>query len=230
MIKVESPSECKMFLRVKKEDGFHLKELMLTQVFNYKISENKRPIYGFNQKDFSQVVRGKRLFEGVIVIKKSLISDIGKLVDLASSKLKDDLNYSMNKIEYLKNMLNDNKEMQSQLNEYYERAIEEYQIKKDMEYSTNQIEVLNDMPEEASLMLVFGDSIHNDEWQKEYQDRANHYEDANIATSELENLIQQQTGFEVEEVHFLEKTGEVNIGKNDIDEVYKFFGKLKVWR
>lgn len=230
MIRVESPSDCKMFLKVKKDDGFHLKELMLTQVFNYKISENKRPIYGFNQKDFSQVVRGKRLFEGVIVIKKSLISDIGKLVDLTSNKLKDELNYSMNKIEYLKYMLDNNKEMQSQLDEYYKRAIEEYQIKKDMEYSTSQIEVLNDMPEEASLMLVFGDSINDDEWQKEYKSKADNYEDTNIATSELENLIQQQAGFEVEEVHFLEKTGEVNIGKNDVDEVYKFFGKLKIWR
>lgn len=68
MVIVDTPISCKLFLKVNSE----LQELMLTQVFNYKMSENKRPIYGFNKKDYSQVVRGKRLFEGVIVIKKVL--------------------------------------------------------------------------------------------------------------------------------------------------------------
>lgn len=224
MVKVDSPINCKLFLKTTENGNSDIQELMLTQVFNYKFSENKRPVYGFNKKDYSQVIRGKRLLEGIIVIKKSSISDINKLFS-SLKKVKDsDLNYSKNKIEYLKSTLSNDKTIQNKLDEYYKRALYEYEVKRINSLNENDaIDIMNDLPENSSLILSFGDDINNDEFQSKLNNKEL------SETSSINGLITDSSSYVIEDIQFFEKTGEISIGKNDIDEVYKFFGKLKKW-
>lgn len=220
MVIVDTPISCKLFLKVNSE----LQELMLTQVFNYKMSENKRPIYGFNKKDYSQVVRGKRLFEGVIVIKKSSISDINKLLSSISTGNSSDIAYSKNKIEYLKANLSNDKTMQNKLDEYYKRALYEYEVERLKQLnSSSTLDIMNDLPDNASLVLSFGDDINNQEFQNKLNSKDL------IDSESVSNLLDSSSSYIVEDIEFFEKAGEISIGKNDIDEVYKFFGKLKQW-
>lgn len=220
MVIVDTPINCKLFLKTNSE----LQELMLTQVFNYKMSENKRPIYGFNKKDFSQVVRGKRLFEGVIVIKKSSISNVNKLLVSISVGNNNDVNYTRRKIEYLKTNLSNDKTMQNKLDEYYKRALYDYEVKRLKQLnSSNTLDIMNDLPENTSLVLSFGDDINN----KKFQDRLN--SDELVDSDSISGLLESSSSYIVENIEFFEKAGEISVGKNDIDEVYKFFGKLKQW-
>ena len=226
MITVDSPVRCKIFLKRKSDSGFELKELLLTQVFNYKISENKRPVYGFNKLDYAQVVRGKRLFEGVIVIKKSLISDISKLVEIGNATLKDEMNYTRNKVEYLRNLFVEDKTIKPMIEDYYDRAVKEYKIKQRMFLSDQNADVLNELPSDTSLILAFGSYAESKEFEDIYNSMTNNNE---FTSEEAEKLIETKDDFVIEDIQFFEKTGEVNISKNDIDEVYKFFGKLSKW-
>ena len=226
MITVDSPVKCKIFLKRKNGADYELKELLLTQVFSYKISENKRPVYGFNKLDYEQVVRGKRLFEGTIVIKKSLVSDISKLVDIGKATFKDEMNYTRNKVEYLKNLFAEDKSIKPHINDYYERALEEYKMKQRMYLSNQNADILNELPKDVSLILAFGSYAETEEFQDIYNNIVNNQE---FTYEEAQKIIETSNDFVIEEIQFFEKTGEVNISKNDIDEVYKFFGKLKKW-
>ena len=226
MVVVDSPVKCKIFLKRKVDGSFELKELLLTQVFNYKISENKRPVYGFNKLDYGQVVRGKRLFEGVIVIKKSLVSDISKLVELGKATLKDEMNYTKNKVEYLKNLFVEDKSIKPHIEDYYKRALEDYKMKQRMFLSNQNADILNELPEDASLILAFGSYAETEDFKSKYNNMVNNTE---FTYEEAEKLVETNNDFVIEDIQFFEKTGEVNISKNDIDEVYKFFGRLKEW-
>lgn len=226
MITVDSPVKCKIFLKRKNGADYELKELLLTQVFSYKISENKRPVYGFNKLDYEQVVRGKRLFEGTIVIKKSLVSDISKLVDIGKATFKDEMNYTRNKVEYLKNLFVEDRSIKPHINDYYERALEEYKMKQRMYLSNQNADILNELPKDVSLILAFGSYAETEEFQDIYNNIVNNQE---FTYEEAQRIIETSNDFVIEEIQFFEKTGEVNISKNDIDEVYKFFGKLNKW-
>lgn len=235
-ITVDSPVRCKIYLKYKvlqssstetKTHETKMKELMLTQVFNYKISENKRPIYGFNKLDYSQVVRGKRLFEGVIAVKKSIISDISKIIGLADATSTDNLNYSKKKVEYLQNVIENNSSIKSKLDEYYERALKEYEAQQQAYLNNDTMDILNDMPEGTGIVLAFGDNMDSDDLKEQYQELV--ARDMDLTAEQLELLIRNNADFVIEDVNFYERTGEINISKNDIDDVYRFFGKLKIW-
>lgn len=225
MINLDSPVDCKIYLKYKNNDSYEMTELLMAQVFNYKISENKRPIYGFNKTYFEQVVRGKKLFEGIIAIKKSIISDINKIVNITPSFINEEKKYTDNKLEYLKNTLSDDKSIKPLLVEYEKIQNEEYQFKVRNAINNCSIDVLNDMPEGSKLIIAFGSYKTTDSFKEQYNNMINKGKE--FTAKELEELIVNNSDFVVEDINFFEKTGEINISKNDIDEVYKFFGNVK---
>lgn len=225
MFNLDSPVDCKIYLKYKNGSSYEMTELLMAQVFNYKISENKRPIYGFNKTYFEQVVRGKKLFEGIIAIKKSIISDINKIINITPSFINNEKEYTNNKLEYLKNTLSDDESIKSLLYEYEKIQNEEYQFKVRSAIKDYSIDVLNDLPEDTKLIIAFGSYKTTDSFKEEYNNMINKGKE--LTSKELESLIINNSDFVIEDINFFEKTGEINISKNDIDEVYKFFGNVK---
>lgn len=226
---VESPVDCTIFLKYRNENSFELKELLLTQALNYKISENKRPVYGFNKLDFSQVVRGKRLFEGVIVIKKSIISDLSKLIKIGEPNNVDLFNYEFKKLDYLKSILKTDSELTKYVDIMKDRTNVEYQesVSKLMNMSSGDI--LNDLDENNSLLILFGSAKQDQDFKYKFKEYCEDGKDISVTNEQLKQMIRDNSEFAIESVNFFEKVGEINVGSNDIDEVYKFFGKLKQW-
>lgn len=53
--------------------------LELVQYFGYKIEENKRPVFGFNNQSFSNTISGKKIASGKIGLKKTTIDAIASI-------------------------------------------------------------------------------------------------------------------------------------------------------
>lgn len=114
--------------------------------------------------------------------------------------------------------------MQNKLDEYYKRALYEYEVERLKQLnSSSTLDIMNDLPDNASLVLSFGDDINNQEFQNKLNSKDL------IDSESVSNLLDSSSSYIVEDIEFFEKAGEISIGKNDIDEVYKFFGKLKQW-
>lgn len=224
---VESPVDCKIFLKYESATGKEIKEILLTQALSYRITENKKPVYGFNRNRFSQVIKGKRLIEGVIVLKKSIFNEIGDLISLAlDESVQERIALTSQKIEYLKTALNDNT-LKSLVSEYAKEASVYYQDQLEKKKGKSDYNIFNTMPEGTQLIVAFGSLINSKEFKQEYTKIIKSGE--NNYGAELEALIKKDSELVVEDINFTEKTGEINISKSDVDEVYKFFGSLEEW-
>ena len=93
--------------------------------------------------------------------------------------------------------------------------------------SNQNADILNELPNDTSLILAFGSYAETEDFQSMYNNMVNNEE---FTYEEAQKMIETNNDFVIEDIQFFEKTGEVNISKNDIDEVYKFFGRLKDWR
>lgn len=224
---VESPVDCKIFLKYESSTGKEIKEILLTQALSYRITENKKPVYGFNRNRFSQVIKGKRLIEGVIVLKKSIFNEIGDLISLAlDEKDQERVELTAQKIAYLNTAINDNT-LKSLVSEYAKEASIYYQNQIDQLSKSQKYNIFNTMPEGTQLIVAFGSLVNSNEFKQEYTNIIKKGE--NNYGAELEKLIKRDSELVIEDINFTEKTGEINISKSDVDEVYKFFGSLDGW-
>ncbi|MGL4867018.1 MULTISPECIES: hypothetical protein [Bacteria] len=223
---IESPIDCKIFLKYKSSSGTELKEVLLTQTLNYRITENKKPVYGFNRNRFGQVIKGKRLIEGVIVLKKSIFNEIGDLIDLSSIN-NSSRKLTTEKIAYLKSVLPENTNLMNLVKEYEKDAAILYEMEKIKLEKSKKYNIFNTLPQGTNLIVAFGSVINSNEFKLKYKKILE--KDSIDYATELEKLIKSDSELVIEDINFLEKTGEINISKSDIDEVYKFFGSLDNW-
>lgn len=224
---VESPVDCKIFLKYNSSEGKELKEVLLTQALNYRITENKKPVYGFNRNRFGQVIKGKRLVEGVIVLKKSLFNEISDLIDLKlNSEEEESLKIVNDKIKYLKTSLVSDNRLKSLVAEYEVEAISYFENKIKALKKNQKYNIFNKMPNGTQLIVAFGSLLNSEEFKTEYK---NIESSSETYVEELEKLINAESELVIEDINFIEKTGEINISKTDVDEVYKFFGSLDSW-
>lgn len=237
-MKVESPVDCRIYIKYKTKEevvdnngktGYvnieRISELLLTQVFNYRFTDSKRPVYGFNRKQFDQIVEGKQLVEGVIVLKKSMLNDIGSLLvnsaDLSSYSSKA----TEEKIEYLYNQFVDEPAMKSMVNLYEHEVDKDIQNKVESYVKENKYDIFNNLPSGVKIIIAFGSGIKSIEFQNRMKAI---YDLKNENTlGEMERLIMEESEMVFTDINFTEKSGEINVGKNDIDEVYKFFANVK---
>lgn len=223
---IESPIDCKIFLKYKSSVGTEIKEVLLTQTLSYRITENKKPVYGFNRNRFGQVIKGKRLIEGVMVLKKSIFNEIGDLIDLSSIN-NSSRKLTTEKIAYLKSVLPENTNLMNLVKEYEKDAAVNYEMEKMKIEKSQKYNIFNSLPQDTNLIVAFGSLINSNEFKIKYN-KILEKNSIDYAT-ELEKLIKSDSELVIEDINFLEKAGEVNISKSDIDEVYKFFGSLDTW-
>ena len=223
---IESPIDCKIFLKYKSSVGTEIKEVLLTQTLSYRITENKKPVYGFNRNRFGQVIKGKRLIEGVMVLKKSIFNEIGDLIDLSSIN-NSSRKLTTEKIAYLKSVLPENTNLMNLVKEYEKDAAVNYEMEKMKIEKSQKYNIFNSLPQDTNLIVAFGSLINSNEFKLKYN-KILEKNSIDYAT-ELEKLIKSDSELVIEDINFLEKAGEVNISKSDIDEVYKFFGSLDTW-
>ena len=223
---IESPIDCKIFLKYKSSAGTEIKEVLLTQTLSYRITENKKPVYGFNRNRFGQVIKGKRLIEGVIVLKKSIFNEIGDLIDLSSIN-NSSKKLTTEKIAYLKSVLPENTNLMNLVKEYEKDAAVHYEMEKMKLEKSQKYNIFNSLPQGTNLIVAFGSVINSNEFKIKHK-KILEKNSIDYAT-ELEKLIKSDSELVIEDINFLEKAGEVNISKSDIDEVYKFFGSLDTW-
>lgn len=223
---IESPIDCKIFLKYKSSAGTEIKEVLLTQTLSYRITENKKPVYGFNRNRFGQVIKGKRLIEGVIVLKKSIFNEIGDLIDLSSIN-NSSKRLTTEKIAYLKSVLPENTNLMNLVKEYEKDAAVHYEMEKMKLEKSQKYNIFNSLPQGTNLIVAFGSVINSNEFKIKHK-KILEKNSIDYAT-ELEKLIKSDSELVIEDINFLEKAGEVNISKSDIDEVYKFFGSLDTW-
>lgn len=239
---IETPVDCKLFLRYKSntitqdEEGKEiivpeerLKEIALTQTLSYRITENKKPVYGFNQERFQQVIKGKKLLEGVIVLKKSLLNQIDNLIDITPKDIADQKNYTEEKLIYLKRNLIADDSIKDVLAKY-EDELEDDWLKKKHKYinQKNKCNIFNNLPKGTKIIIAYGSAIISETFQNKLQTIMSK-ENSLYKVEEAENLIKENSEFIIEDINFIERSSEITISKSDIDEVYKFFGSLTDW-
>ena len=226
---IESPVSCKIFLKYKsKKNGYEMKEILLTQVLNYKITENKKPVYGFNKNRFQQVINGKRLLEGVIVLKKSIFESVEKAINLDSEENineKEDIERKLNLIKGFIDDDNDKLNMIEQYKDDYERA---YYRRKENLISKKSYNIFEKLPNGAKLIVLFNSTLSDNTFKVRLKE-INKNKDSGMALEDLKELIEKSSEIVIEDINFTEKISEINISKTDIDEVYKFFGSLNNW-
>lgn len=237
-MKVESPVDCRIYIRYKTKeevttanggvgyvDRERISELLLTQVFNYRFTDSKRPVYGFNRKQFDQIVNGKQLLEGVIVLKKSMLNDLGSLLVNSADLSSYSNNATEEKIEYLYNQFVDDPAMKSMVNLYEKEVTKDTQNKIESYIKESKYDIFNNLPSGVKLVIAFGSAIKSIDFQNRM--KAIYDLDSGDTLGDMERLIMEQSDMVFTDINFTEKSGEINVGKNDIDEVYKFFANVK---
>lgn len=204
MIEVQTPKLCQLIINEK--------PLPLTQVVSYKIEENKKPIYGYNKKDFNTMIRGKTIVSGHIVIKKSMKDIIGTLIKAKSydfswvtPKEKIDLIYKL--------QLKNREDEKDKLNVWYDQILQTYTSIQNS-YKTSSIDTKND----TFLDMSYGDN------EIELKINFNILQ-TNNGSYEI-NMKESGDMIIVKNVHFISREGEISISKDSIDEVYTFVGNL----
>lgn len=239
---IETPVDCKIFLRytvntvLQDENGKQsstteerIKEIALTQTLSYRITENKKPVYGFNQERFQQVIKGKKLLEGAIVIKKSLLNQIDNLIDVSPQDLINEKNYINEKLIYLKRNLVVDDGIKDILRQYENDSQDEW-LKKKHKYinQKNKCNIFNNLPAGTKIIIAFGSAIVSEIFQSKIQSIMDK-ENSTNKIMQAEELLKENSEFIVEDINFIERGSEISISKSDIDEVYKFFGSLAEW-
>lgn len=219
---VESPVDSKIFLKIKNNGLYTLKEIALTQIFNYRITENKRPVYSFNNKEFEQVIRGKRLIECAIVIKKSVVSELWRIINSESSYSKYLETYINDKINYIKTIGNGIDRIESLIQKYEREVIEYENLLKNSEIEGTALDILDDLPEDMELLISFGTSKQEDYSLSELSSNSN------LTETDIINYIEKNSKLVIRNINFYEYSGEINISNTSIDEVFKMFGQVKV--
>lgn len=215
---VESPVDSKLFLKIKKNNSFILKEIALTQIFNYRITENKKPVYSFNNLEFEQVIRGKRLIECAIVIKKSVVSELWKIINSESSYSEYLNQYIKDKIQYVKSISNGIDRIENLVKQYERDNLEYNNLLKNTEAKGNAIDILSELPEDMELLISFGTYKQQDVELENKDD---------FTEEEIISYIEKNSKLLIKNINFYEYSGEINISNTGIDEVFKMFGQIK---
>lgn len=151
-----------MLLETKGLKDFHLilkhsnseKIMLLVQTCNNRFTNSKVPIYSFNNEEFKQVAKGKKLVEGLIVIKQ---------IDLNILKQNFITNNNDNKLKEYKETIKELHEYKSNDENFIKKinTIEETikeMIKNESKNEKTSKEILNNEKFEITLQSVDNDN------------------------------------------------------------------------
>ena len=188
--------------------------LPLTQVVSYRIEENKKPIYGFNKKDFTTMIRGKTIVSGHIIIKKQMKDIVGRFKNNKDFMVQSTTELVNQKIAYVSRIKNSNVIVNADNKITKKMAFDDWQ-ENIMDTYTKLIEKLKpeDVNNDSFLDMGFDDNV-------ELKINFNILKDNNIDYENSSDILT------VTNVHFMSREGEISIAKDSIDEVYTFVGNL----
>ncbi|MGL5709828.1 MAG: hypothetical protein ACRCW9_03180 [Cetobacterium sp.] len=214
ILNIDRPHETKILINYSDREFI---EVDLVQLANLEISETKKPVFGFEQRNFHSVLSGKRMATGTLVIKKSSQETIINTIYAATDEKLDEAIKSsvLSKVDTIYELL-DNKLDQirmmtagEKINEVTEEFLEQQRAKFAPELL---IEEINNRVSKIKNMK-----------QKNFADLLSLGHDNPISIK-----IQNDSGdIIISDVHFLSKNTSVDINQEDIDDVYSFIGNIK---
>lgn len=183
-------------------------------VMNIEESNEKIPVYSYNSDIYKKYLNGKKIITGVIALRKITIASFLSLIKKTNME---------------KELENKAQEIQEKIDELLKvSGADELYRELRLEYRKELIEIKKQYEETKNIdvfELTDIDRILKGEELLYYRDKYTNDEKFEIKI-QFEGNIENQEQI-IEDVLFVKKSVEINIGKNDIIEVYQFIGNPK---
>ena len=183
-------------------------------VMNMEESNEKIPVYSYNTDVYKKYLNGKKLITGVIALRKITIASFLSLIKKTNKELELEV-----KTQELQNKIDELLKVSGSDELYRELRIEH---RKELIDVKKQYEETKDMD---VFEISDFDKILKGEDLLYYRDKYTSDEKFEIKLQFEGDMDNQE--LTIEDVLFVKKSTEINIGKNDIIEVYQFIGNPK---
>ena len=228
LIKLKNPKN--VSIKIGEDDNFH--DVLIVQQFQYRIDETKKPNYGFSRRHYHNVLAGKAIASGTIVIKKhskdallglmkateqktlvaTIASSIKSKLDLIYELMAGDFNTYSSKADSTS----------------YDTDTKDTNVLKKFGKSILAAEVANRMTNYAGHdssikedeLLRMGHST-NIKISVDFSDKNSFLSNKVFKKNPVSNFLI------FDNVQFVSKEASIVVGDNDIDEVYSFIANVE---
>lgn len=188
-------------------------------VANIEITNEKIPVYSYNADIYKKFLNGKKIITGALALRKTTIAQFIALqmYNYTNITIKGDITDIDEQIELLSNV---EVGWEDKNNELITELIEELKKeKKQLESKLNETST-------KEMFTRIMDGVNSESMDLLYYSDGSFLKDnSGISVSlRYEGDGANQTTLTIKDVLFVKKNTEINIGKNDIVEIYQFIG------
>lgn len=185
-------------------------------VMNIEYTDEKIPIYSYNSDLFKKFLKGKSVITGVIALRKTTVDKIISLIKTkntneAKEKKREDLN---KELETVKELMKESENDDSSLTFYSFYKNKEAEIKKSIENLDDINNTSYNKYYERIESTIKGDLLYYNSFTQK--------NNGVITISYKDEFIENIDT--ITDILFTRKQTEINVGRNDIIEIYHFIG------
>lgn len=207
-------------------------------VFNVTESNDKIPVYGYNSDKYGKYLNGKKIVSGLIALRKVTVDTfLGLSVTNQVSKINNELQKEISdKLDRINVLIRDFNELGT------ESAFDASYIN----FLTNELDGLYDMlerlqrgqltPEELTMFFNLYPNFYKPQYEIKaspndtsllyYKEKSDYKDEMKILVTIEGNHIDLST--KIDDILFIKKETETNIGQSDVFEVYSFIGNINI--
>lgn len=185
-------------------------------VMNIEYTDEKIPIYSYNSDLFKKFLKGKSVITGVIALRKTTVDKIISLIKTkntneAREQKKDSLT---KELETIKELMKDSEKDESSFTFYNFYKTKEAEVKKSIENLDDINNTTYSKYYERTESTIKGDLLYYNSFTKK--------NNGVITISYKDEFIENVDT--ITDILFTRKQTEINVGRNDIIEIYHFIG------